>query len=62
MADTDKKNSSARFDEKLVSDKIKTTQKYAASWIWGFEFSWGVVYLVVGRLGKQMKVDYCWWG
>ena len=57
MADTDKKNSSDRFDEKLMSDKIKKTQKYAASWIWGFEFSCGVVYWVVGQLpfGKTVE-------
>ena len=33
MADTDKKNSSDRLDERLMSEKIKTIEKYYATWI-----------------------------
>ena len=33
MADTDKKNSSDRLDERLMSEKIKTIEKYSATWI-----------------------------
>ena len=33
MADTDKKNSSDRLDERLMSEKIKTIEKYYGTWI-----------------------------
>ena len=33
MADTDKKNSSDRLDERLMSEKIKTIEKYSATGI-----------------------------